>query len=726
MKRFLLLSVLYAFISVAQGYAQQEEETSEYPTIVSSYRGYYSRLSEYGIGESFYEAMTKTKGLLKHWDMYYHTGHGVSKIWTYYAEMSDTLIENNLYTPVTISEDTLYYRQEGDKVYWRRNDGEEYIILDYNLNEGEFFYSPISGAFVVTKVEYAEEVDGSENSGYKQWRYKDYASFFGTRPPKIMHLSKEDGQEDIWIEGYGSINWGIMPMEHIYYVNAFPYDPTASHVIMASDMCSRISFEINEDDYKRIFFNPDDMDYEDYYQNADEKGLGVNDYIRNQNPWTFTFEGDTLCITGIMELNCIPTFAECFIKGDVIDVNIAQIEDWWIQPDCLSERRVNVRIPGFKPGAYEIGMEGEEHCSVTCGLVEYTPFVAENKAWKYAWSKNALFNDVDSIDYFYFDNDTIVNPLDGNTCKKWMHKSLTLSSRQIEYIGAVCERDKQVYLYQPHQTEAVRLYDFAAHVGDTVLLYNTSMQKNEVGYISDKYTLSPVGNKGTLHDFHLVEASFPSHVTTWIEGIGSATLRPDKNKDEPGWGMTLLLTCIANNDTLYDLPDYVVEKISPYWDEDEIGGNVKKETLDFTHVIKTKPTSPAMTATSPLLRAEYNGSVLFIHTEGMAGQYQIKIHKDDEAQYYFATTSDLSNMQSIDVNLNDYSEGKYTITVENDNELFMGHFVLPFDGTGVESICKTSFAMHNDGIYDLSGRKMVNGKLKKGFYIQDGKKFVRK
>jgi hypothetical protein len=193
--------------------------------------------------------------------------------------------------------------------------------------------------------------------------------------------------------------------------------------------------------------------------------------------------------------------------------------------------------------------------------------------------------------------------------------------------------------------------------------------------------------------------------------------------------------CTIGSDTLFYSSENA-EDVSPYW-SDEDDPEVKRETLDFTHVIKTKPTSPLMMATPPSLRAEYNDIALFIHPEGMTDQYQISIRKDNEAQDHFASIYNLGNLQSIDVNLAGYPEGEYTITVENDQELFTAHFVLPLDGTGINEIENEEMrnGENEKAIYDLSGRKVSgdrnsnfkinNSNLQKGIYIQDGKKVVR-
>lgn len=46
------------------------------------------------------------------------------------------------------------------------------------------------------------------------------------------------------------------------------------------------------------------------------------------------------------------------------------------------------------------------------------------------------------------------------------------------------------------------------------------------------------------------------------------------------------------------------------------------------------------------------------------------------------------------------------------------------DNTGIESIQSSKFNVQNDAVYDLSGRKVAKSQLKKGIYIQSGKKTV--
>ena len=75
-------------------------------------------------------------------------------------------------------------------------------------------------------------------------------------------------------------------------------------------------------------------------------------------------------------------------------------------------------------------------------------------------------------------------------------------------------------------------------------------------------------------------------------------------------------------------------------------------------------------------------------------------------------------------------------TLENGNTTLT--FVMPDDNVtlqpvfakgvnvvdGIEEVQSANFRMKSSDLYDLSGRKMVNGKTQRGIYIQNGKKII--
>ena len=69
----------------------------------------------------------------------------------------------------------------------------------------------------------------------------------------------------------------------------------------------------------------------------------------------------------------------------------------------------------------------------------------------------------------------------------------------------------------------------------------------------------------------------------------------------------------------------------------------------------------------------------------------------------------------------------YCLPTENYKEWYVGNFRLYLltDLTGIENVEKSAESTRNV-YYDLQGRKVLNPQLKKGLYIQNGKKILRK
>ena len=79
---------------------------------------------------------------------------------------------------------------------------------------------------------------------------------------------------------------------------------------------------------------------------------------------------------------------------------------------------------------------------------------------------------------------------------------------------------------------------------------------------------------------------------------------------------------------------------------------------------------------------------------------------------------------ALNIDISEYTNSDYTITLENGNECFTGVFN-PYNVVGIETIT-TNFPKNNEGsIYDLTGRRL-NSVPEKGMYIQGGRKYLIK
>ena len=310
-------------------------------TTGGSAQGEYHPFAQTLLAEEDYQTITR-----KHWEMHMQDkdGNDSFKIVDIYQNPADSIINGRQYTPVLCYDkyldityssilvknnyderDTLYYRQDGDKVFYLpKGEKQEQLVLDFGLQENDVFVNPFGEKFVVTDVGNSQ---GLENSVYT----------YGKSTPKIISLRSESGKEDIWIEGMGSIHWGIVPVAD-FSDNQVDLLSTGGR----NDHTLDGLFDTNTDSYKFIHFYPSDV-----RRNwKDER-------------WDFGFTDDTLCIKGVVPLKDFygPNYFEMMVDENNV---IAMTE--FLSPhhhgsmsDVYTD--IDIKIPGFKPGSYVFGTE---------------------------------------------------------------------------------------------------------------------------------------------------------------------------------------------------------------------------------------------------------------------------------------------------------------------------------------------------------------------------------
>ena len=341
-------------LSIQTGEAQQP---SNYSTIFSDYdqKGPYVGMDDF----SQEETLSLMRGLLKHWTLCYHTKDGGYMVREFCVDPRDSIVNDRSYARVTLEKwgsfygssdtpvDTLLYRQEGDKVYLLSpTDGKDMLLLDYGLSLGEQFVSPQGKTFVVTAVGHAEDL---AKMGSPYWNDGCKIKFDETYGPKVLCLKSEDGQEeDLWIEGAGSACCGIVPAEIVEGLRDAPSQIVKSNLLHAPGIDMDVVFSLDEEDCKLVYFEPEDIDYSQ---------VDPDDYERYvaEHPLEYTFRGDTLCISGLADLNCVTAYAMCDIKDRDISIKLDHFYPLGVMLPCKSYRFANVRIPGFKAGEYTIG-----------------------------------------------------------------------------------------------------------------------------------------------------------------------------------------------------------------------------------------------------------------------------------------------------------------------------------------------------------------------------------
>jgi hypothetical protein len=563
-------------------------------------------------------------------------------------------------------------------------------MFDYGLKVGDVFVNSNGEQFHVVETDFFEEYENH------------FMQLADSVPPRTLRLRSDDGtQEQVWIEGFGETQCGIVPLYMVEKLKKIDSRPT--HSITPNNYfnggysgLNDGMFDVNEDDYKLIHFVPVEA--------------------KEKRDLEYTFVGDTLCVNGnylLHNYNSATCF-ECIITKD----NTIALSIWtynYIPITGLFTVDVDVKIPGFKPGTYNVNGKMRV-CEGNNPDENYHPFIEDGKVWK---TGRVTMPGVPAFDvnYYYLEGDTVIK---SEQYQKLMRANVTKERKVTVYNGALREEGKKVYY------SGGLLYDFDAQIGDTLEVYgfpNTKaiIEKRDVvdlnGYTVRRTLLGVYGLNEEENEYGIINHD------AWYEGIGYQA-GPCEGLD-PGYpsGMyyNTLLSCTIYNDTLYSDARYT-DAVSEYWDEDN---ETKKQKIDFTHVIKTKPTSPQPVSTNiSLLWGEYSNAVLNIDFEGMNGRYKINVRKDGEQQDRFSANQETHNLQSLDVNLAGYPDGDYTVVVENDGESFTAHFALPLDGTGISPIQNSQFTIHNeaDAIYDLSGRRVVNPK--RGLYIQGGRKVL--
>ena len=201
----------------------------------------------------------------------------------------------------------------------------------------------------------------------------------------------------------------------------------------------------------------------------------------------------------------------------------------------------------------------------------------------------------------------------------------------------------------------------------------------------------------------------------------------------------MLMSCTAGDEVLYYNRN-IIDGVTP--DPSE----VKKNTIDFTHVVKTRPKAPRSLSPSPSpagggsegseLTGEYSLKKLFVNFKPLAGPYVITICDDSGTEVYRKEVQ-TSNVIALNTDISGYEKGEYTITVENEEEAYTAEFKID-EETGIKR--PTPDPSRDGGEkagawYDMSGRKVGltpnpspvgegGAGLPRGIYIRDGKKVV--
>ncbi len=324
MRVFIIILVYFIPVSL-------RAQKTEYPTI---YTGYENDLYKY----------YSTDTIANTWELFSLNNGEKSNLSCKEIPTIYKSNEKNYHKVVVGETDTLLYRQDGNKVFLL-NDGQDILILNYGLSIEDTFISPEGDKFEVKEI-----VHLKKDSYNTYWRYDDklgILTFSGETEPRILLLSTENGNTDVWIEGIGSIYWGIIPPYIQQKLNSCSKESSIRHVITSE--CWNVvgvNLNINEDYYKKVFFEC-------------QGSSGNNDVI----PMEYEFLEDTLYLHGTSLLASGICFVECDIKNNFVDIIL---DNKYYATSDKGNRVVNLKIPDFKAGTYEVGLAGKEHVTLVC------------------------------------------------------------------------------------------------------------------------------------------------------------------------------------------------------------------------------------------------------------------------------------------------------------------------------------------------------------------------
>ena len=343
----------------------------------------------------------------------------------------------------------------------------------------------------------------------------------------------------------------------------------------------------------------------------------------------------------------------------------------------------------------------------------YRPFVEDGKVWKVGIYYSG--NPVQLVDYYYFDGDTIV---DGKTCKQMMcqryvnpdyAESHNISQDpSLSYVGAWYEEDKKVYFSNANSEQLTLMYDFSLEDNGTFL-------KNDLPYV---YVVGPrqtggiKGFKGVYRDVLEWQDEKSYKCAPWMESVGIVYGPPTLNvfNVELADSLWFLMECYVGDEVIY-LNDACEDGATP----DDIAG-ARKNRIDFTHTIKIKPKTRMRGEEDLSLYGEYNERNLDLNFDLLNDDYQVCI-TDGSGNTVYEKAINAGSIVGLNIDISAYAEGRYTVTVENSNESFIGEFNA--QTTGIEEV-RSKKSEVRGFIYNLQGQRLSS--LQKGLNIVNGQK----
>ena len=605
---------------------------------------------------------------------------------------------------LTVVYDAGLLREENRKVYFFDSDMQkEFLLFDYSLKSGDTYetFSYDEQKAVTYKVLSVNDCTEGPTIVHRSYDEKADSTVTQRRYLRKWTICSTDDNslQKTWIEGVGSLEGPLANLYDARPVSTMDYLAYADNTYLPFPFHNKIS-----------------------HVHGCNLPTGAADYGENDehHQLIYELEGNRLHVYGKVFTQCGPNNYAYFYESKTDDPLVNKIEFiiQEVEPiaTCMAPHTTDFYVPGFDPNMNYIVVDnrGEEHPVINkTPQMAYRPFVEEGKVWK---TGDTSVNPVQSVAFYYFDGDTIIN---GKVCKQMMcqlyygpdyhNDAITFPIPALRYIGAWYEEDKKVYYYDINN-QLKMMYDFSIEANDTLLV------DNEYQFVvGPKQTGGLKGFKGVYRDimWYWSGSGSSNYSTTWLEGVGSID-GPTSNvfyssvKRPP-----LLMSCTVGDEVIY-INDEYQDGATPET------SNAPKQRLDFTHIIKTKPQAPMMRVAEQPLYGEYNDQQLGINLDPLAEAYLVRI-TDESGKTVYEKAINAGNIVAINIDISAYPKGHYTVTVENSREAFTGEFET--DATGIVENVKIEKSK-NVSIYNLQGQRISS--LRKGLNIMNGRKLFVK
>lgn len=603
--------------------------------------------------------------------------------------------------------DTLYqeaglFREENRRVY-KYQGGRDVMLYDFSLKEGDTFtYEYETGLTVNCKVLKQGWLDDGPEIMTSENKYRKLHTW------TIGFDNGSGGYNEAitWIEGIGTLRNMFFRLGHFGVMSCLAY----------------IERDMNKIDYSKNAYLPFSL----YNMYGPVYGCDLPTGAKNnEEDWrhhlTYELENDRLHVFGDVLTQCGPNNYAYFYEKPTDDPLVHKIEFsiQEVEPtmDCMALHETDFYVSGFDSNLNYIVVDnyGEEHPVINkTPQMAYRPFVEEGKVWKVGDVTSG--NPVPVVDYYYFDGDTIV---DGKTCKQMMRQRYVnpdyaethdLSQDHI-YVGAWYEEDKKVYFFNAANKQFKLMYDFSINANDT-------LQIDLFPYvIGPRKTGGIKGFKGVYREvWECGDDERIYRCAPWMEGVGIVYGPPTLNVfnvelADPMW---YLMECYVGDEVIY-LND-VEDGATP--------AEARKQRIDFTHTTKIKPkTRPEVKARTrneaeQSLYGDYNEQQLRINLNPINDVYMVSI-TDESGNAVYEKSINAGSIVGLNIDISTYPKGDYTVTVENNNESFIGEFKAQL--TGIDEV-KSQKSEVRGFIYNLQGRRLSS--LQKGLNIVNGRKVL--